>query len=172
MRKLLRQELLTINYSSRYPNLLVPPLLMQMTAKPAGPFGAHVRVRSNTHHLLSVMPIRRVNGKLPWQANSRYWPRIGTHLHFITRTQDRLPFLSGSLFVSSLRSFASILSPPSTTFRLSLRSRLRRFFLFHETSHKYLNSRILLFKGYRKTTPINYQHKLTNKRVNDHSLIS
>lgn len=151
MRKLLRQELLTINYSSRYPNLLVPPLLMQMTAKPAGSFGTHAL--SNTHHLLTVTPIQRVNGKLPRQANSRYWPRIAAHLHFITRTQDRLPLLPASLFLSSSSSPGS----PPLAFPFSLRSRLPGFFFFfHQTSRQSLNPRILLFNGYRQTTPINY----------------
>lgn len=51
MRKLPRQELLTINYSSRYTLSLrsgrSPPLLMQMTAEPAGS-------ERSTRHLLTV----------------------------------------------------------------------------------------------------------------------
>lgn len=87
MRKLLRQELLTINYSSRYPNLSVAPLLMQMTQRsPRALFGF-----SRTPYSL-LPPIQRVNGKVGWKRRlSRYWPPIAAHLHFITtRTRGRL----------------------------------------------------------------------------------
>lgn len=87
MRKLLRQELLTINYSSRYPNLSVAPLLMQMTQRsPRALFG----FSRSPYSLLP--PIQRVNGKVGWKRRlSRYWPPIAAHLHFITtRTRGRL----------------------------------------------------------------------------------
>lgn len=81
MRKLPQQELLTINYSFRYPNFSAPPLLMQMTVEPAGSFGAHAL--PNTRHLLTVTLIQRTNGKVSRRVKLRYWPRIGAHLHFI-----------------------------------------------------------------------------------------
>lgn len=106
MRKLPRQELLTINYSSRYTLSLrsgrSPPLLMQMTAEPAGS-------ERSTRHLLTV------TGDL-WETRDRGAreggrerergegagvrvpniegedeARIATNLHFIARARDRLP---------------------------------------------------------------------------------
>lgn len=67
---------------------------MQMTAKPAAPA---TQVHSNFSHLsfLSTHSIcfllAVTNGKVFGEGNSRYWPRIGVHLHFIARIKEKLP---------------------------------------------------------------------------------
>lgn len=105
MRKLPRQELLTINYSSRYTLSLrsgrSPPLLMQMTAEPAGS-------ERSTRHLLTVTRgslgdegqggPREGEGEGVRVPNIEGEARIAANLHFIARARDRLP---GSLLAPS-----------------------------------------------------------------------
>jgi hypothetical protein len=134
MRKLPCQELLTINYSSRYPSLLCsgrsPPLLMQMTAGPAGS-------ERSTRHLLTVtrrsLAERAANEKgkeRGREAGIRYRgeARIATNLHFIARSRDRLATPLGS----DLYSFPiyHVTRHPSTQTRIVIRVTRACFSIF------------------------------------------
>lgn len=155
MRKLLRQELLTINYSSRYPNLSVAPLLMQMTQRsPRALFG----FSRSPYSLLP--PIQRVNGKVGWKRRlSRYWPPIAAHLHFITtRTRGRLslPPAPPSFPPPRPATFARHL----TVFRLSLGGRDRDSKDSSCSNRRRIpppSGEYCSFKASRETTPINYE---------------
>lgn len=103
MRKLLRQELLTINYSSRYPNLSVAPLLMQMTQRsPRALFGFSRSLNTPPYSLLP--PIQRANGKVGWKRRfSRYSAancRAFTFYYYAYSRQTIAP-PGPSLYVSS-----------------------------------------------------------------------
>jgi len=111
MRKLPCQELLTINYSSRYPSLPCsgrsPPLLMQMTAGPAGSERSTRHLLTVTRRSLAERAAKAKGKERRREAAIRYRgeARIATNLHFIARVRDRLatpPARHGSLFVSYL----------------------------------------------------------------------
>lgn len=163
MRKLLRQELLTINYSSRYPNLSVAPLLCKWRSEaPRALFGFSRSFCTTVLLTVTTDPKRKRKSRLEKGDSldiGRRLPRIYILLLRALEADYRSsrPLLA-RFFLPARRRFATL-----PRFDCYLReegegSRFQRFFLLQPTSNTSTTRKDIALSR----LPVNKHRSITN----------